>query len=294
MRSNERITYISAAGKIVLALSSKVSPYWWTGAFGLDGLTNDIYSYHGAGQDGESIIGMNLQPRFITLEGEIIANVDQAQRALSRVVNPKIDGKLVYTDGTVTRYIRCKVSQAPTVSRGAIPKFQMTLRCPYPYWRDGDGSAQHLIEIARWMPTLAFDSGTGLEIPEDGIEFGTRSASITKNVPNVGDVPASIMVEFRALADVSNPSITNVYTQESISLTFDMLAGDVIRVSTGYGTKGATLTRNGITTSIYSAINKPVTWLQLAAGDNLLRYGASEPEDLEVTIYYDIAYLGVP
>lgn len=293
MRYNEKITYISSSGQIVLALNTKVSPYWWTGAEGLDGLTNDIYTYHGAGQDGESVIGTNIQARHIVLEGEILINREQARRTLLRIISPKQEGKLVYTDGTITRYISCKVEQAPTISRAAIPQFQTTLRCPYPFWRDGDGSAQHLAEIAHWMPALVFDTNDGFEIIEDGIEFGTRSSSLVVNIPYTGEVPASILLEFHALADVSNPSIINVYTQESISLTFDMLAGDIIHVATGYGLKGAKLIRNGLTTNIYSAINKPVTWLQLTAGDNLLRYGASNTDDLEVTVYYDVAYLGV-
>jgi len=65
----------------------------------------------------------------------------------------------------------------------------------------------------------------------------------------------------------------------------------VLTVSTGYGEKRAVLNRSGGETNMFNRVSG--TWLSLARGDNLLRYDSTDPDALEVSIYYDIPYLGV-
>lgn len=288
MKRNEKLSFVTEYDTIVFATNRRTSNYWMTEVSGLDSLDNDIYKTRGAGQDGTTVIGHNLQARTITVDGRILTPA--SRQRLIRAVNPKHDAKLVYTDGVITRWIPCTVKKSPQIARdGRMPQFQINFYCPYPYWREGDGSAQHVVDIAEWLPALEFD----LEIPEPGIEFTTRSPSLIVNVVNYGDSEAGMMIEFRATGATSDPSITNVETQEVISLTYDMNAGDIIRVSTVPRSKRAELTRDGVTTNIFNAIDSVSTWLQLGVGDNLLRYNATVTENIEVSLYYDTAYLGV-
>jgi len=293
MRSVEKLRYISNTGSEILFTTNKrLSSYWWNNADGLDGIENNLYTIKGAGQDGESLTGKNLQARFITVEGQICNNPIVARRKLLSVINPKHSGKLIYSDGNgnITRYIPCEIQKAPAISRdGKFPEFQVEFYCPYPFWREGDGNRQNVIDIALWVPAFQFE----LEIPEDGVEFGYRSPSLIVNVINDGEVETGMMIEFRAIGSTSNPSVINVETQESLSLTIDLNTGDIVRVSTGYGQKRAELTRNGVTTNVFNSVDAGSTWLQLNVGDNLLRYDATVTDNIEVTIYYDMAYLGV-
>ncbi len=290
MRKDETLEYISDTGNILFANNRTISSYWWNEAEGLDGIENNLYTVKGAGQDGESLIGKNLQARIITIEGQIINNVVMAKRKLIRVINPKLSGKLVYSDGIITRWIPCYIQKAPAIARnGKYPEFQIEFYCPYPFWREGDGTSKNIADIALWVPAFEFE----WEIPEDGFEFGYRSPSLIVNVINDGEIETGMMVEFRAVGATSNPSIVNVGTQEKLSITYDMEAGDVIRVSTGYGEKRVELEKGGIVTNIFNSIDADSAWLQLDVGDNLLRYDATETDNLEVTIYYEMAYLGV-
>ena len=291
MRKNERLKYISNTGKEILFTPSKyLSSFWWNNADGLDGIDNNLYTIKGANQDGESLTGKNLQARYIMVEGQICTEPMIARRKMLSIINPKYTGKLVYTDGTITRWIPCEIQKAPVISRdGKFPNFQIEFYCPYPFWRDGDGNSMKIADIALWVPAFQFE----LEIPADGIEFGYRSPSLIVDVTNDGDVETGIMVEFRAVGATSNPSIINVNTQEKLSITHDMEAGDIIRVSTGYGEKRAELEKGGIVTNIFNSVDADSTWLQLDVGDNLLRYDATETDNIEVSIYYDAAYLGV-
>jgi hypothetical protein len=290
MRKGEMLKYISNAGTVLFANNKLLSNYWWNEAEGLDGIENNLYTMKGAGQDGESLIGKSLQARVITIDGQICNNIVAAKRKLIRTVNPKHTGKLIYSDGEITRYIPCEIQKAPAIARnGKYPEFQIEFFCPYPFWREGDGTAQNITEMALWVPAFQFE----LEIPEDGFEFGYRSPALIVNVINNGEVEAGMMIELRAVGATSNPSITNISTQEKLSLTHDMVAGDIIRVSTGYGEKRAELEKGGIITNIFNSVDADSTWLQLDVGDNLLRYDATETDNIEVTIYYDMAYLGV-
>lgn len=289
MKLNEKLTYISDTASMTFATNKNVSLLWWNNADGLDGLDNDLYTIKGAGQDGETLTGCNLQARVITVDGQIYKDINARQR-LIRAVNPRSKGKLVYSNGQITRWIPCIVRKAPVIARdGVFPEFQIEFYCPYPFWRAGDGESQNVADIALWVPAFGFE----LEIPEDGFEFGYRSPSLIVNVINPGDVEAGMLIEFRALGSTSNPSIVNINTQESLSLTLDLVGGDVVRVATGYGQKRAELTRGNVTSNIFNAVDVGATWLQLAVGDNLLRYDATEIDNIEVSIYYDAAFLGV-
>lgn len=290
MRKGETLKYISDAGELLFTNNKTLTNYWWNEAEGLDGIENNLYTVKGAGQDGESLIGKNLQARVITIEGQICNNVVSAKRKLNRIINPKLSGKLVYSDGIITRWIPCYIQKAPVVARnGKYPEFQIEFYCPYPFWRDGDGNSKNVADIALWVPAFQFE----LEIPEEGIEFGYRSPSLIVNVINDGEIETGIMIEFRAVGATSNPAIINVETQERISMTIDMQAGDIIHILTGYGEKKAELIRNGVRSNVFNAIDADSVWLQLDVGDNLLRYDATETDNIEVSIYYDAAYLGV-
>lgn len=295
MKRTEQLVYYCGNGaEITFAPNQFKTPFWWDDADGLDGIANDLFSISGAGQDGETLTGKTLRARYITLTGRICRDFDRARRDMIRSVNPKYTGRLVYTDGEITRWIPCEIEKAPAISRDPVPRWQVQFYCPYPYWREGDGTSMAVTDIALWVPAFEFDSVDGLQIDDvNGIEFGYRSPSLIVNVPNDGDVPAGLLIEFRATGSTANPSLIKIDTQESMSLTIPMLAGDVIRVATGYGEKRAELTRAGVTTNIFNHIDAGSVFFQLDPGDNLLRYDATEIDNIEVRLYHDAAYLGV-
>lgn len=127
-----------------------------------------------------------------------------------------------------------------------------------------------------------------------GIEFGYREPSVIVNVYNEGDVKAGMRIEFRATNTLSNPVLLNVDTGEYIQVNATMQAGDIITITTDYGNKGVTLTRDGTTEDYFRYIDVDSTFMQLDIGDNVFRYDAATGSDaLEVTIYHNNNYLGV-
>jgi len=149
------------------------------------------------------------------------------------------------------------------------------------------------VDIATWIGSFEFP----LEIPEEGIEMGYRSESLIANVFNGGQESTGMLMRFRAIGTVVNPSLINVNTYEEFKLNFTMLGGDVIEVSTYQGRKTITLIRNNVRSNIFHARKLLSKFLQLEVGDNLFRYDAENGEEgrnnLDVQMQFTPRLLGV-
>lgn len=141
-----------------------------------------------------------------------------------------------------------------------------------------------------WTPLLQF----ALEIPEGGIEFGSRQPSQIITVDNIGDVSCGCQIVFRVLGTVENPSLMNLDTGEYIRLNTTMNADEEIRVYTHFAGKRVIRAVGQTESNAFSDLDTGSTFLQLAAGRNLLRYDAEQNMDLlEVSLYYRPQFLGV-
>jgi len=144
-------------------------------------------------------------------------------------------------------------------------------------------------------PSLLVDlNSTYKELSKTGIIMGLREPSLIVNALNTGNVESGMIIEFKALGTLTNPSILNVETQEFFKVNKSMVAGEIITVNTNVGAKKVIDNLNGVETNILNLIDLDSTFLQLGVGDNLLRYDAdTNLDNLEVNIYYNPFYLGV-
>lgn len=253
---------------------------------GLDGLKNNIYTSKGIEQDGEVYITSNLDMRNIIIQGKIKNDVQKNKHKILSILNPKLSGKLTVIDGEVTKYIKCRIEKAPTISNDIIPTYIISLLCPNPFFYD----KEYKINIALWQGNFEFP----LEITEQGILLGRREPSLIVNVINKSDLKCPMKIEFKALATLTNPSILNVNTHGFIKINKTMSVGEVITITTEFGNKKIESTINNITQNAFNYMDFNSTFLQLETGDNLFRYDADGGVDnLECSIYYRPQYLGV-
>lgn len=267
------------------------SPFFLQNIDGISGLKNIIYSNKGMEQDGSTYTGSTLDNRNVVIQGAITENREINREKLLSIVNPKLRAKLIYDNGNIKKYIECVVENAPTITKENKPKFQISLLCPNPYWKDYIDSK---VNIALWKGDFHFP----LAIPKTtGIIMGHREPSLIVNVNNAGQVKTGIVIEFYARGSLKNPSLFNVNTREFIKINKSMVAGEKIIVNTNFGKKKILSVNNGIETDIVNyldIIGGGDTFLQLDIGDNLFRYDADENlNNLEATIYYNNNYLGV-
>lgn len=238
--------------------------------------------------DFDVIIRMNkelITPQWIEEQRRIIFNVFNPKR------NPfKIE---MTTNSGERYYVNVNLEGTPSMPQELENNnlsfqnifMQFTSGDPYIYKSDSN-----FTEIATWEPLFEFP----LIIEGEGIEFGSRSESLIVNVNNDGHVPTGMNIKFRALGTLKTPSILNVNTQEELKINIDLVAGDIVEVSTFAGNKYVRLIKDGVTKDIFSNLDLRSKFLQLEVGDNLFRYNAlTNVDNLIVTIDFKTKLVGV-
>lgn len=262
---------------------------------GIAGVTNAVYSTNSMGQHGDTYVGQRIEARDVDILGHINTRDKQQsyelRRRLLKVFNPELGGTLFYEYGSFKRIINCRLHGKPEIGRKEVlQQFSLQLDCLNPFWREEDEQKE---DIASWVAAWHFPCVIEKDNSKSMI-FGYRAESVIVDCFNEGDVSTGMRVRFTALGTVTNPIILNVDTEEFIKLNVTMQTGDVIEVNTKYGSKGATLMRDGVKYDYFRKVDVDSTFMQLDIGDNNFRYDADGGvNSMEVSIFYDKEYLGV-
>ncbi|MDD2956452.1 MAG: phage tail family protein [Oscillospiraceae bacterium] len=255
------------------------SPFWVSDIDGMSSNSVTVSASQSTGQAGSTISALSVQPRSITVVGQLMGDIKSSRKRLLDVVLPGVSGVFTITDGAESWYIRGTPSKTPDISNGgAIQDFQFTLYCPYPYWQQPGEIRENIAAITPKF-RLPFNTGGGWKVSE-------YTESVFKNVRNTGNVETGFTVSFRAVTDVQNPELYHVGKREIIKLQYTLLAGEIITVNTRQGHKSASLIQNGSESNAFRLISVDSNMgMTLSPGDNILRYGADDnPSGLRVFI----------
>lgn len=296
MKQQEILRYVNTSGgTISFGVGSIYHVNVSKDVTGLSDLEDTIYSTSSNGQDGDTYVGVRIEPRNIVIKGKIkdTTKVNQLmyRRNAAKILNPKIAGTLYYTVGTYQRKIGAIVDGAPKFSRpDQSQEFEVDFKCLSPFWEEERETKE---DIATWIGDWEFPCEI-IRDDEQSMIFGHHEESVIVDVYNGGDITTGMKLVFRALGALSNPLLFNVNTREFIQVNIDLESGDVLTIDTNYGSKTVTLLHNGATSNVYRYIDTDSTFMQLDVGDNLFRYDASSGFDnLECSIYYSKKYLAV-
>lgn len=268
--------------------------------FELSGLTANV-NYSGSTSDGSNYQNTRLENREFDIPFFIFKSIVDSwwieeQRNLAyKVFNPKANPMRIdiATKNNQEYYINANLEGAPTFpigfennnlswQRGLL---QFSANDPYFYRKE-----EEKVDIALWNGSFEFP----LELTDSGIEVGYRSPSLIVNVLNEGQETTGMLIRFKALGTLTNPSLVNVNTLETLKINTTMQSGDIIEVSTYKRKKKVTLNQNGVKTNIFNLLDLNSTFLRLDIGDNLFRYNADDGIDnLEVSITFTPRLLGV-
>lgn len=259
-----------------------------------DGLTANVVSFsetQSIGQTGSTMQGQVVQPKNITIEGEIAGMARDTRQRFLDTITPLESGRLYYDD---KMYLDVTPMQTPDIQRKPYnSKFQFVLRAFFPYWRNANVTMSDVVGLT---PMFHFPINYGNTYFENPLlhEFGRRTDSYFTNVTNRGNVPAPFIVMFIAKTALKNPKITMVDTGEFLRIHKDMQAGERIVIDlTKQVLEVSQLLEGAETDAInYFDINSSVT-MSLKAGDNLIRYDADENRGgLDVKIIHHDTWAG--
>ncbi len=294
-----KLDYISARGD-VLPLTN--NPLFHIKH--IDGMTvagTSIASAVIGGVDGDTVNNIQAIPRTIIIDLQPRSGVDveQAKRAILKVVKLKQQGGLIWTQGDRTTTISGIVDAVnmPRWTNAAI--MQITLHCEQPFWEDIDDVIQQINEAIDLHYFTNSPYGM-LYFTEDGAALGEYDTTRTKAFYNNGDVEVGLEIHILAHDTVTNPIIYDQngnyfglgyeYESESggagigtawVSNPVIMNAGDQIIITTHKGRKNVKL--NGV--DIYDKIKPNSKWLELETGDNLFSINSDDESTTNMSFY---------
>lgn len=277
-----KFDYVSARGDI-LPLTD--NPYFHlTHVDGQTTAGTSIASTVIGGIDGDTVNNVQATPRPIILDLEIRNGVDveEAKRAILKVVKLKQKGDLLWTQNERTVIISGIVEAVEMPRWTNKTVMQITLYCEQPFWED----VADIITQINEAINLHYFTESPVEMlyfPENGIPFGEYDTIRTKSFYNDGDVAVGLEITIVAHATVTNPII---YDQNGnyFGLSLVMRAGDNVVITTHKGNK--TVKYNGAV--IFGKIKPQSTWLQLEAGDNL--YSINSDDDSITNMSFSLTY----
>ena len=257
---------------------------------GLDPPEAEIITTTSPYMPGSKYRRSQIASRLITLHFSFKGDAEKGRLQLYKHFRSGKGGTLYYSSERQV-LIGCYVRDI-TIDRGALPVTgSILLECPEPYFKALD----YLIEdLGYILGNFEFT----LELPEEGIEFGTIDYNATKTIINTGDVDLGLTIELIANGAVVNPKIFNYDTNEAFILNLTMAKGDYIIITTSVGEKAVTLYTyvNGKLTenNIINYVDPSSKWLKLLVGDNVFSTGAdSGSEYLQANIKHRLEYEGV-
>lgn len=283
-----KITYINENNQSI-ELGS-IPPYILTSKEGFSSVESIINTVKSPYQDGNTITNQTLASREIVLEGEFFNHGGQSvRRHMIEVFNPKLSGILRYEEEGIVRLLYCRPRATPYIvsTNLATTPYIVELYAANPYWQS---VREEKVEGAAVVNMLEFP----LEILESGIEFGYEQSGSILRINNNGDVSTGMKIEFKAVGNVSNPSLLNIATREHMTVNRDMVNGDIIMVDTNFQSKTIKRERGGVTTNIFGSIDTDSTFLEMKAGLNTFKFDAADGlSNLGVTVYFTPQYVGV-
>lgn len=300
IKAVEITNYLGESKRLVLDCPEE-SGLAVTDITGLGPSKSNIYTTEVITTDGAIYNGARTEARNIVFSLRFLPFPDiESTRHESYKYFPlkKRVGLVIETDSRICETYGYVESNEPDIfSKKEIS--QISIICPDPYLYSVESSItifygiEHLFEFPFFNDSLS----------EKLILMGVIREKFEQSVFYNGDAEVGIVLTLHALGDVSNITIYNIHTRETMMIDTDKLqqltgagmgAGDDVIITTIKGEKSMVLLRDGHYTNILNCMNKASDWFELAKGYNLFGLIAeSGMSNLVFTIENRIAYEGV-
>lgn len=239
------------------------------------------------GQDGTDVLGANYEPRYVTLQGHIMARSTAEHFALRQKLISLCDGKterdLIYFEG-LHHYKAKAIAAVPVFSgrQGFCLPFTIKFTIPSFFWTDKDETERSIVNYIPLISTFNFDPL---------FEF---SQTVTQATISNSDVPTPFIIEVKGRggtpSDTYGITITNETTGEVIKIERDIADGELITIDTENATATSSVSGDIIT----SISDDSIIDMMLASGNNVIKAeNLNVNNDVSVVIKYRNRFVGV-
>lgn len=235
----QKITYENYLNGLSASFAND-SPQAFLAAFDGNSAGCTAITYKPAEFDGEKFISANLDARTITFTAEWYGvdggkfSVKQSYQKWGRLQSvfvPGNMGKLTWTNGRESRFIECRASELPSLTRVVGNKFsaEFKLVADYPYWQDVNENAFDFSGYSIGDP-LTITNGCGVAVPFVFTCAGGNPmlASLTANAMIVVSRPedtTAVEIDTRQCVVTAGGELCNQYLSAD-SEFFKLMPGD--------------------------------------------------------------------
>ena len=238
--------------------------------------------------DGSYLNNAFIEKRNVVISFEMRGvGVEARRHQLYKVVKPSRYIKIYYATAGIDVFTEGYVETCEVSNFEQLVIGQISILCPDIYWYSTTSVMAYYSQI-----TGAFTFPFSTESNPEPFILGKYNTQNMMTIVNDGDeIGFTLVIE--ALEDARSPTLYNADTDEYLQITGDILAGDIITVTTKTGNKTVTLDRGGVKTNIINRLVSGSTWLTLREGRNRFYLRGTGLQNLKVTIVHTNAYLGV-
>lgn len=264
----------------------------------------DINTTDLATNDGSRFNSSRVTPRNVVIElGFLFDPTVEVVRQRSYKYFPikKMVSLLVETDERLCETYGYVESNEPNMFSDQEGT-QISIICPDPYLYSAGPDGRNVAVFFANSPVFEFEFSNE-SLTQNLIEFGQIIVEPNQTIYYEGDADVGITIVMHAVGAVTNVSIYNTQTHETMRFDTDKLvtltgaglgAGDTVTISTIKGNKYVSLLRDGNYINVLNCIGKDPDWFQLTKGDNIFAYEAESGfNNLEFRIENVKVYEGV-
>lgn len=244
-----------------------------------------------SGMDGAMFNSSRLNTRNIVITMKINGDVEANRQKLETFCPTKERVRFYFSNNNRNVYVDGYVNSVECDLFTNDEMMQISIICPQPYFLDTSNTKVNGSSISSCF-VFPFSIDVGYPIPISEIVMNNSIMLHNDSVNEIG-----MIIDIDVEADVNSILIRNTDTGESFTLSYDFEEGDHIAINTLKGQKSIILTRNGVRSNIFTAMQIGSVFFQLAAGDNYFSYivdgDASNNTNVDIIFTFYKMYRGV-
>lgn len=269
---------------------------------GLESSDLEVSTTDNALVDGSTVDGKRIKKRPIHIEATLRddRNNEMNRQRIIKFFNPKYVGKLTVNHSGTKRNIEYELEGWTFVAGDVFDHLAIVvdLMCPDPFMKNIDNFGQNMADVSKHIafPWKVVKTKVSVPVPYKGLTLagqitGYRTLKKEVHLPNDGDVPTGVQIQFIASrGPVTNPKIILLGTGKFVRVKVAMKEGDILMIDTNK--RHQVIELNGV--NVYQKIDRLSEPFELEVGSNYLEYDAEENyTNLDVRLFYTPLYLGV-